>query len=91
MLAHKDKTLNMLRLMAFGAVGVYIYNVYRKQGSLQGITGNPNQEISLNTDRVIDYVMPFVDLPSNYKQMISMGAKEAIRGYMQSRQAQKER
>lgn len=85
MLAHKDKSLNLLRLVAFGAVGVYLYNVYKKQGSLNGVTGNPHQELHINTDKVVDYIMPFVDLPPNYKEAVKTGAKEALKGYMETK------
>lgn len=85
MFAHKDKNLNLLRIAAMSAVGVYLYHVYKKQGSLQGVTGNPNGDLYINTDKVVDYIMPFVDLPPNYKQMVSVGAKEAIKGYMNSK------
>jgi len=85
MLAHKDKTLNIMRLLAFGAVGAYLYTVYRKQGTLEGVTGNPHDKLHINTDRVVDYIMPFVDLPPNYKQMVAMGCKEALKGYAEAK------
>jgi hypothetical protein len=85
MLPHSDKTLNILRLMAFGAVGFYMLKVYQKQGSLSGLSGNPDHKISINTDRVVDYIMPHVDLPPNYKSAVEAGTKEFLKGYLESK------
>jgi hypothetical protein len=85
MLAHKDKKLNFLRMMAFGAVGFYLYNVYRHQGNMKGVLGYPDSELRINTDKVVDYVMPFIDIPPHYKEAIKVGAKEALKGYMQQK------
>jgi hypothetical protein len=81
MLAHNDNKLNLLRLIAFGAVGIYLYNVYKKQGNMKGVLGSPNSELRINTDKVIEYVLPFIDVPPQYKEAIKIGAKEALKGY----------
>jgi hypothetical protein len=85
MLAHQDKNLNLLRLLAFGAVGFYLYNVYKKQGNLKGVMGNPNSELKINTDKVVDYIMPFIDLPPQYKEAVKIGAKETLKGYLEKK------
>lgn len=82
---HSDKTLQMLRVAAMAAVGLYMYQVWRKQGSLNGVMPNPGDKLAINTDRVVDTVMPWLNINPIHKQMISSMAKETLRGYMEEK------
>jgi hypothetical protein len=51
---HEDDTLNLLRLFAMSAVGVYLYKSYKQEGSLLGATGKPTK-FTVNTDKIVDH------------------------------------
>lgn len=70
-LKHDDKTLNMLRLAAFGAVALYLYKVSKKEGSIAGASEGQNP-LRINTKKVVDSVMPWLPIENPL-------AKEAIR------------
>lgn len=73
---HSDNTLNALRLLAMGAVGFYLYKTYKKEGTLGNVM--PNTRIDIDTDKLSDMVMPFVNLPEPQRQMIHKGLREAL-------------
>ena len=81
---HEDKTLNILRLMAFAAVGLYLYKVYKKEGSLTGVSSNP-KTFGVNTDKVLDTVLPWVDINHEHKELLRNASKEAINGFLRSK------
>ena len=69
-----DNQLKLLRYLAFGAVGAYLFQTFRKTGTLDGAIGDA--KISVDTDRLVDTVMPWVDLPDTHKELVRIGAKQ---------------
>ena len=72
---HDDKSLNILRLMALGLAGFYLVKAYKKEGSLLGATGK-DKPLNFNTNKIVDAIMPFVDIPETQKGIVSEGLKE---------------
>ena len=81
---HDDKTLNILRVLAFAAVGIYLYKVYKKEGTLSGVSSNP-RAFGVNTDKVLDSVLPWVNIREDHKQLLRNASREAINGYLRSK------
>jgi hypothetical protein len=82
--AHTDPSLNLLRLVAFGALGFYLYKVQKKQGNLQGFNAS-NPSWVPSPERIIDTVMPWVDLDQEHKQIISLAGKNLLRGLFEAK------
>jgi hypothetical protein len=40
-LKHSDKELNLLRVLAMGAVGFYLYRAFKKEGNIGRVLDNP--------------------------------------------------
>jgi hypothetical protein len=76
---HEDGGLNWIRALAMGAVGFYLYKSFKKEGSVANATMGRVKEFNINTDRIVDSVMPWVTVPDAHKQMISDAAKEFCR------------
>ena len=72
---HDDKKLNLLRWLTMGVAGFYLYKAYKKEGSLLGATGKV-KSIDINTDKIVDSVTPWIDMPQHQKDLISDGLKE---------------
>jgi hypothetical protein len=75
---HKDEKLNLLRWLALGMAGVYLYQVNRKEGSLSGAS-EKIKSININTDKIVDSITPWINIPEHQKQFVSDGLKEFIR------------
>lgn len=71
---HQDPKLNLLRYLAFGAVGFYLYKTYRSEGSIGSALGAG--KLSIDTDRMVDTVMPWVNLPPHQVELLREGAKQ---------------
>lgn len=77
--AHKDPSLNLLRIAAFGVMGLYLYKVHRKQGNFKGFhASNPTWQPS--PDKLVDAVLPFIDMNPEHKQILSLAGKNLLRG-----------
>ena len=77
----KDTKIKLLKWAAFLAGGLYLYNVYKKEGTLKGTIQNPDKfKIIVDTDRMVDSVMPFLSVPDHQKQFLNFGMKEFFRG-----------
>jgi hypothetical protein len=74
---HDDKTLNALRWVAFGAVGLYFFKTWQKEGSL-GKVGPGGARLDVNTDRIVDSAMPWLGLPSPHRELVREGAKQFL-------------
>ena len=61
-----------------GVAGFYLYKAYQKEGSLLGATGKV-KSIDVNTDKIVDSVTPWIDIPDHQKQIIADGLKEFAR------------
>lgn len=73
---HDDGSLNLIRALAMGAVGFYLYKSFKKEGSVKNATMGRMSELNVNTDRIVDSVMPWVSVPDQHRQIISDAAKE---------------
>lgn len=82
---HQDRSLQFLRIVAMAAVGYYLFQVQKKQGSLAGVLPNPNAKLMINTDRVVDTVMPWLNLSPEQRMMVSSMAKETLKGYFEEK------
>lgn len=80
---HKDKTLNALRLLAFGATAFYMYKAWKKEGTLSGAA--PNSQFGINSDRVVDTISPWINLPPEQKNLISNAAKSFLKNYLEEK------
>ena len=79
---HKDSLLNLLRWTAFGAMGVYLWQVKRKEGTLKG--ANPeakNIAFDINTDKLADCITPLIPIEDSQKPIINAGLKEFFSGF----------
>jgi hypothetical protein len=74
---HEDEKLNLLRLLAMGMAGVYLYQAYKKEGNLLGATGKI-KSIDIDTDKIVDSVTPWIDIPESQKEIVSDGLKEFV-------------
>lgn len=77
MAQHSDKTLNILRWVAFGAVGVYLLKTWKTEGSL-GRVGPGGTRLDVNTDRMVDSLMPWMNLHPIHKEVVREGAKQFL-------------
>lgn len=75
---HDDNKLNLLRWITMGMAGFYLYQSYKKEGTLLGATGKVNT-IDINTDKIVDSVTPWINIPQHQKDIISDGLKEFAR------------
>jgi hypothetical protein len=74
-----DRNLKLLKYLALGTVGVYLLQTYRAKGTLDGSFGDA--KITIDTDRLVDTVMPWVDLPDTHRELVRIGAKEFARKF----------
>jgi hypothetical protein len=75
---HNDEKLNLLRWLALGVAGVYLYQVKKKEGNLSGVSEKINS-ININTDKIVDSITPWINIPEPQKQIVSDGIKEFIK------------
>ena len=81
-LKHKDTMLNILRWAAFGAMGLYLWQVKRKEGNLSGASNEGKDfQVNLNTDKVVDCIMPLIPVKDLHKPMLNAGLKEFLNGF----------
>lgn len=83
--AHSDNSLNILRLVAFSALGYYLYKVQKKQGNLAGFDGS-QPSVAPSPERIIDTVLPWLNMSPLHKQILSSIAKETLRGYRKEKE-----
>jgi hypothetical protein len=82
--AHSDNTLNLLRLAAFGVMGLYLYKVHKKQGNFSGFhAANPNWQPS--PEAIVDSVVPWLDLHPEHKQILALAGKNLLRGIFEEK------
>lgn len=82
--AHRDLSLNLLRLAAFGVMGLYLYKVQKKQGNFKGFDAS-NPTWSPNPDLIVDSIVPWLDLKPDHKQLLSLAGKNILRGYFEQK------
>jgi hypothetical protein len=77
---HEDRSLNLLRWAVMGLAGLYLYRAYKKEGSLLGATGKI-KSINIDTDRIVDSVTPWINIPEHQKEVVSDGLKEFAKNF----------
>ena len=77
-LPHEDDKINMFRLAAMAAMGIYLYKAFKKEGSLSTATMGKLSEFNINTDKLVDSVMPWVNVPPEKRPLVEAGAKEFL-------------
>ena len=85
---HKDKSLNMLRWLAFGAVGLYLWRVNKVEGKEMGSDHPNNFKLSIDSDKLVDAATNLVPGTEPRKQMFNIFAKEFINGYKRKKASQ---
>ena len=82
--AHSDTTLNILRLAAFGVMGLYLYKVHQKQGDFQGFNAS-NPTWMPNPDRIVDSIVPWLDMEPEHKHLLSVAGKNLLKGIFEKK------
>lgn len=82
---HQDNALNMLRVAALGLTAYYLYKVNRKEGSLGSVTSNPDAKFTINSDKIVDHIMPWVNLPPDQKQACQLALKSFAKAYLKEK------
>jgi hypothetical protein len=72
---HEQKSLNLLRWLAIGVGGIYLYKAYKQEGSLLGATGNISK-INIDTNKLVDSAMPWIKIPEHQKEIVAEGLKK---------------
>ena len=72
---HEQKSLNLLRWLAIGVGGIYLYKAYKQEGSLLGATGKVSS-INVDTNRLVDSAMPWINIPEHQKEIVAEGLKK---------------
>lgn len=62
-----------------GAVGFYLYKSFKKEGSVKAATMGKVENFNINTDKIVDSAMPWIQVPEHTRQMISDAAKDFCR------------
>ncbi len=83
-IAHDDEKLNLFRLVAMTAVGVYLYKTFKKEGSISSATMGRVSHFDVNTDKLVDSVMPWVNVSPEHKSIVQAGAKEFLTNLKQT-------
>jgi hypothetical protein len=78
---HSNKNLNILRFIALGAVGYYLFRVSKEESTFQGV--NEGGNFSVNTSRVVDSLMPWVPIQNPLmKEAVKHGLKDFANDYL---------
>jgi len=72
------KNPDIWKYIALGALGVYIYQMAKKNGGT--LAGNPYGIKTLNGDKIVDTIMPWLNIHPVAKHVIGLGAKQFIQG-----------
>ena len=67
------------------AVGYYLFQVQKKQGNLAGVMPNPSDKLMINSDKIVDVIMPWLNLSPEQKMMVGTMAKETLKGYFEEK------
>lgn len=81
---HDDTNLNVFRLLAMSAVGIYLFKVFKKEGSISTATLGKTSNFDVNTDKLVESVMPWVNVSGDKKTIVEAGAKEFLSNVKQS-------
>jgi len=72
------KNPNVWKYIALAALGMYVYQVAQKNGGK--LAGNPEGLGAINSDRIVDSILPWLNIHPMAKQVLGMGAKKFING-----------
>lgn len=78
-----DKSLKLLKFLALGAVGAYLFQTYRVKGTLDGALGET--KVRIDTDRLVDSVVPWMGLNGLHQEMVREGLKKFAETYKGSK------
>jgi hypothetical protein len=84
-ITHKDKTLNLLRWAAFGAVGLYLWRVNKIEGKAMGSENPDNFKLAIDTERAINAAFELIPPLKKLNPMIQVGIKEFVNGFKKER------
>ena len=82
---HKNKTLNILRWVAFGAVGLYLWRVNKVEGKAMGTENPDNFKIEIDTERAINAAFELIPPLKRLNPMVQVGIKEFVNGFKKER------
>ncbi len=66
-----------------GAVGVYLFQSFKKEGTLSNSLGST--KINVDTDRLVDSVVPWMGLSGIHQEMVREGLKKFAENYKGSK------
>lgn len=70
--------LKYWKYLALGAAAIYVFQVARKNGGT--LAGNP-EGISIDGDRLVDKVVPWLGLNPSIEGLVKQGAREVMNGF----------
>jgi hypothetical protein len=83
---------NLIKMLAFGALAVYLWRLHRKQGtSFLGGDPAPGSGIRFRLDheKVTNAVVPFLNLGPEHEGVARFAIKEFLNGFTATRQLRK--
>jgi len=83
---HKDKKLNWLRWLAFGSVGLYLWQVNKKEGKKMGSENPNNFSLHIDKEKMIDMATNVIPISDTNKQFFNLAAKEFLKGFKNKKQ-----
>jgi len=88
-IVHKDKATNILRWIAFGAVGLYLWRVNKKEGKAIGSENPNNFKIDIDLGRAVETAFEVIPQLQRLNPMVQVGVKEFIKGFDKERRGEK--
>lgn len=89
-ITHSDKTTNILRWVAFGAVGLYLWRVNKQEGKQMGSENPNNFSLDIDLGRAVDTAFEVIPPLRNLNPMVQVGVKEFIKGFDNERKGKHE-
>ena len=89
-IAHSDKTTNVLRWLAFGAVGLYLWRVNKQEGKQMGSQNPNNFKLDVDLGRAVDTAFEVIPQLQRLNPMVQVGVKEFIKGFDTERKGKNE-
>lgn len=80
-----EKSTKIIGVVAFGLMAYFLFKSKDENENSAPIEG---LNISVNPDKIVDSLMPFIDMPPQYKGTLQRGLKRAINGYMAGKKEQ---
>ena len=84
-ITHKDRTLNALRWLAFGTVGLYLWRANKVEGKAIGSENPGNFKLEIDTDRALNAAFELIPPLKRLNPMVQVGIKEFVNGFKKER------